>query len=271
MVSIGNNKLIICDDEAATFKAAADDFMQQANQAIKEKGFFNVALSGGNTPKKFFTLLSSAPYKDSICWEKINFFFGDERYVPANEPNSNYFMAHEYLFNNVSVLQENIYLVPTEYIYPERAAESYADTIRNVFNIGKDEIPEFDLMYLGLGTNAHTASLMPNTDLVKIYANNPEGEDKTLLTAALWVDELNMNRITLTPPAINNSHNIIFLLEGKNKAKPVWQVLQGPHDPVNYPAQLIKANRGKIIWYLDKQAASELKDLWRHIFPINRL
>ena len=112
-----------------------------------------------------------------------------------------------------------------------------------------------------MGTNAHTASLMPGTDLVKSYADSPEGKDKNQITASAWIEELNMYRITLTPPAINNSRCIAFLVESAEKAHPVWQILEGPYDPINCPAQLIKATHGKVLWFLDTDAAANLKGL----------
>lgn len=259
MVSINNNELHIQPDSASFYKAAADDFMQRAQQGVDQRGVFNVVLSGGNTPKKFFDLLTTEPYHSGVPWENIQFFFGDERYVPADQQNNNYYMAHQHLFTKVAVLTQNVYLIPTEYIEPDVAAEDYANTIRKVLKVKDKEMPEFDLLYLGLGSNAHTASLMPHTDIVKMYAGNVSKKEERKLVEALWVKELNMNRITLTPPVINNSACIVFMAEGDEKATPVWQILEGPHDPVTYPAQLIKAEHGSVIWFLDKAAAAKLK------------
>ena len=261
MVSIGNNKLHISDNSEALYKAIADDFMARAKRCVKEKGIFDVALSGGNTPKKLYSLMTQEPYKTGIPWDKIRFFFGDERYVPADDRDSNYFMAHSYLFIHVPVPMQHVYMIPTHYQNPSRAAKDYADTIRELLKVPAEKMPRFDLLYLGLGTNAHTASLMPGTDLVKAYAASPNGEDKTQMTAAAWIEELNMYRITLTPPAINNSDCIAYLVEGESKAHPVWQILQGPHDPINCPAQLIKADHGELLWFLDKESASNLEGL----------
>lgn len=261
MVSIDNNELRIAENSEALYKAIADDFMQRANACIAEKGIFDVALSGGNTPKKLYSLLTTEPYRSGIAWDKIRFFFGDERYLPADDPDSNYFMAHKYLFIHVPIPMQHVYMIPTHYQNPSRAAKDYADTIRELLGIGSDAIPQFDLLYLGLGTNAHTASLMPGTDLVKSYVTSPDGEDKSQITAAAWIEELNMDRITLTPPAINNSACIAFLVEGTEKAHPVWQIIEGPHDPVNCPAQLVKGEHGKLLWFLDKDSAADLKGL----------
>lgn len=258
MVSIKNNQLYILPDSTSLFKTIADDFMQRVIKSVKDKGIFTVVLAGGNTPKKLFSLLATEPYKSSIPWDKIYFFFGDERYVPEDQPNNNFFMAHQYLFNHVSVPMVNVFGIPTEYENPAEAAEDYADTLRSVMKVAADQVPQFDLIYLGLGSNAHTASLMPYTDLVKAYANSVDGNDKDQIVAATWVEELGMYRITLTPPVLNNAGSIIFLLEGAEKAEAVWQILQGPYDPVIYPAQLIKSTQ-PLIWFLDQSAASQLK------------
>lgn len=250
--------LNISSDSASLFKAAADDFMRRANEYVKQKGVFNVVLSGGNTPKKFYTLLTTEAYKNNIPWDKINFFFGDERYVPEDQPTNNFYMAHQYLFSQVNVPMVNVFQIPTEYEDPNKAAQDYAATIRDTLHLKANELPQFDLIYLGLGSNAHTASLMPGTDLVKAYANNAGGIDRYQITAACWVSELNMYRITLTPPAINNSACIAFLVEGEDKVEAVWQILEGPRDAVMYPAQLIEANKGQLIWFLDQAAAGRL-------------
>lgn len=258
MVSIKNNELRISDDNNAMYKAIADDFMERAKQCVKEKGLFNVCLSGGNTPKKLFSLMSQEPYKTGVPWDKIHFFYGDERYVPEDQPDNNFFMSHQYLFNNVNVPMTHVYQIPTEYKDPNRAADDYAATLRTMLQVKGDSIPEMDILYLGLGTNAHTASLMPGTDLVKAYSKSKDGPKKGQIVAAAWIEELNMYRITMTPPMINNSKCIAFLVEGEEKAEPVWRILKGPHDPVQYPAQLIQAEHGHTLWFLDNPAATKL-------------
>lgn len=261
MVSINNNELKISADSDSLYKAIADDFMQRAHDFVAKNGVFNVALSGGNTPKKLFTLLATEPYKSGVPWEKIHFFYSDERYVPQDQPDSNFCMSRQFLFTKVSVPLLNVFQVPTEYKDPKKAAGDYAATVRELLNVKNDETPAFDMLYLGLGTNAHTASLMPGTDLVKAYAKSPDGGDKNQIVAAAWIEPLNMYRITFTPTLINNSACIAFLVEGEEKAEPLWQILEGPDDPVMYPAQLIKVNRGKLLWFVDKPAAAKLDKL----------
>jgi 6-phosphogluconolactonase len=199
-------------------------------------------LSGGNTPKHFFDALSHIEFcRHQTPWRQIQFFFGDERYVAADDPASNYHMAYEHLFAKVPVRTDYIYPIPTDIQDPKIAAQKYAEMIKNVC---------FDLLYLGLGDDAHTASLMPQSTALNA------SPDQTVV--ALWVEKLNMYRITLTPIALNNSHDIIFLVTGTNKAAAVQAVLEGVQNPEQYPAQLIHCKYGKNIWYLDQAAAAEL-------------
>jgi 6-phosphogluconolactonase len=242
------------------FQFAAKDFSQRAIAAVKDKGIFSVVLAGGNTPALFFdTLTSREDYKKNIPWPQIQFFFGDERYVPYDNAESNYHMAYVHLFMKVPINPTNIYRIATENHDPQQAAQNYAQTLRTALHIKDHVLPSFDLVYLGLGENAHTASLMPCSDIVQQYAENlTPANNNTQLTAALFVPEYNMYRITLTPAAINNAQDIIFLVTGANKAHAVWEVLAGAADPLHYPAQLIHSITGKTHWYLDQTAASQL-------------
>lgn len=231
------------------FQTAAEDFAYRAIDLVNNKGVFNVALSGGNTPKVFFEILSQL----QIPWDKIRFFFTDERYVPVDSSENNYHMADQYLFSKISIPRENIFRIPTEFKNPEEAAKEYELILRKAFCI-KDidnEFPQFDVVYLGLGDDGHTASLMPFNNLVL---------NKHQLVASIWVSKLKMYRITLTPSVINHSENIIFLVTGENKAPAVSAVLEGKFEPQRYPAQLINCIAGKTIWYLDKAAATLIKD-----------
>lgn len=246
------------------FQTAADEFVRRAVDAVNAKGVFTVVLAGGNTPKSFFDVLTSVKYSNKqIPWHHIKFFFTDERYVPANDPLSNSHMANQYLFAKVPVLAENIFPIPTEFNDPKDAAQHYEWTLRKTFRIKDNEFPQFDLIYLGLGEDAHTASLMPFSDVVKTYSDPQtiNQETKYQLVVALWVAKLKMYRITLTPPVINNAACIIFLVTGANKASAVSAVLEGSNDPQRYPAQLIVRVHGKTFWYLDQDAAGKLNQI----------
>ena len=250
------NEIFQFSNSPDLFDTAAKNFMDRSLAAVKEKGVFTVVLSGGETPKLFFDCLSTVEdYKKNIPWQHIRFFFGDERYVSHDDINSNYHTAYEHLFSRVPVKSENIYPIPTHRTDPAEAAKDYEKTLRIALQISDHALPEFDAVYLGLGANAHTASLMPLSDVVMHYAQNKINDQ---LVASLWLPEQNMYRITLTPKAINNSLDIIFLVSGENKAAAVWNVLEGSYDPEHYPAQLIQSAHGKTFWYLDNLAARKL-------------
>ncbi len=243
-----NQELIIRATDSDLFMLAAQQFSDMAIAQVAAKHTFNVVLAGGNTPKAYFTQLAAMDdIVEATPWDHIHFYFGDERYVPKDDERNNYYMACEFLFSKVPVPKQNIHRMPTtEFASAKEAASDYAKQIANV---------DFDLIYLGLGDNAHTASLMPDTDLVKAYA---DGKADNHLVASLWVEALKMYRITLTPPAINRCPCIAFMAVGDNKAIAVWQILNGPYNPVQYPAQLIHSNSGKTVWYLDQIAASKV-------------
>ncbi|HVV69339.1 MAG TPA: 6-phosphogluconolactonase [Gammaproteobacteria bacterium] len=252
MDTVINHALLhILPDAISLFEAAAEDFAQRAIQAVSKKQQFNVVLSGGETPQLFYDTLVKNSQTTKIPWQKIKFFFGDERYVAADDSASNYHSAYVHLFSKLPVLTENIYPMPTDLKDPSLAALQYEQTLRQVFN---SELPIFDLVYLGLGADAHTASLMPNSEVVKNYIE--VGTSK--LVEALWVEKLQMYRLSLTPPALNNSQCVCFLVKGEDKAPAVKEVLRGSFDPSQFPAQLIRCAGGETIWYLDEKAARSL-------------
>lgn len=234
------------------FHAAAEDFVIRSTEIIKQKGVCNVVLSGGNTPKSFFDALTHV--KEKISWGKIRFFFGDERYVPLDNPQSNYYTAHKFLFSNVSIPTENIFPIPTELASAEESAQQYEKTLRTLFHLQDFQWPAFDITYLGMGDNGHTASLMPFSELVKSYV---EGPPTPTLVASLWAESLGMYRVTLTPPALNHSAYIAFLVEGETKASALKKVIEHKKHPLKYPAILIK----NAVWYIDQAAGNQLSTL----------
>jgi len=227
--------------------ALADFFVETVNKAIDNSGECNVVLSGGNSPKKLYQLLA-ASCKDKINWRKIWFFFGDERCVPFTDKDNNGLMAKKTLFDPLNIDESRIFYINTA-LQPEAAAADYAKKIAGHF--GQNPI-QFDLILLGLGDNAHTASLFPHTKV--LY------EMKALMST-VFVEELNTHRITMTAPLINESHEIVFLVYGSSKAPAVYQVLKGEKNIDNYPAQLIEAEEGTVHWFLDEAAAMQIKDI----------
>jgi len=225
------------------FNALADLIVKTANKAIKERGEFTFALSGGNSPRKLYELLSSSSYRDQIDWTKVYFFFGDERYVPSNDPESNALMAKETLFDRLPIPETNIYRVNTSFS-PEQAAQSYAEVLEAHFG---ERTMQFDLILLGLGNDSHTASLFPYSSILA---------DMDSTVKAVYVQELNTYRITFTAPLINRANHIVFLVYGKDKAEAVKHVFGEVHDSEKYPAQLIHPNHGQIYWFMDEDAAT---------------
>jgi 6-phosphogluconolactonase len=253
-----NAEVAIFPDSHALFQFAAKDFSQRATVAVSKNGNFSVVLAGGKTPELFFDVLSSvAQYKENIPWDKIQFFFGDERYVPSNDSESNYHMAYEHLFSKLPINPKNVFRIPTDFKDPKSATHEYERILRT-FSKNNDG-PQFDLVYLGLGENGHTASLMPLSEIVKYYAENPLAAKNSNLVVSLYDSESEMYRISLTPSALNNGMDIIFLVTGANKKNAVSEVLNGNRDPLHYPAQLIHSIHGQTIWYLDAAAAGKLE------------
>jgi 6-phosphogluconolactonase len=225
----------------------ANYFTQTVNAAISENGDCTVVLSGGNSPIPFFELLSSSLYNQQIDWGKIYFFFADERYVPFTDPDNNGGMVKKNLFEPLQIGDANIFYINTA-LPPEEAAKEYAQRILSHF---KDNPIQFDLIVLGLGDNAHTASLFPHTPVLK---------EMKALVKAVYLEDQQSYRITMTAALINEAKEIAFLVYGAAKAKAVQEVLEGEKDFETYPAQLIVPEEGMLHWYLDEDAAQDLKN-----------
>ncbi|MDP2036535.1 MAG: 6-phosphogluconolactonase [Ignavibacteria bacterium] len=206
--------------------------------------YFTVALSGGSTPKAIFKYLA-ANYKDKIVWNKIKFFWGDERCVPADHPDSNFLMTNENLFDKIEIPAENIFMIDGENI-PADEAVRYSSIIKeNV--VLKDSFPKFDLILLGLGEDGHTASIFPNRIELLNSKNICEVAQHPIL---------NQKRITITGEVINSADQIIFLVTGDSKAKMIDTVINKKNDFEKLPASFVKPKHGKLIWMLDEAAAN---------------
>jgi 6-phosphogluconolactonase len=225
--------------------AAAEYFVEKAADAIAQQQRFTVALSGGSSPKGLFELLASK-YHSRVQWQNIYFFFGDERYVPATHPDSNALMAQKALFEPLNINSHQIFTVNTS-LQPEEAAKDYQDKIEKHFNLGS---MGFDLIFLGLGDDAHTASLFPHTSVL----NETEPGVKSV-----FVQNKDTYRITFTAPLINLAHHIAFLVFGESKANAVHNVFNAPRAFYEFPAQLIQPVNGEVTWFMDEAAASKIK------------
>ncbi len=232
-------------DQAALLTALADFFVQTSRQAIAARGSFTVALSGGSSPKKLFELLASSTYRSQVDWQNVYFFFGDERYVPADDPESNGLMAKKALFDPLHIADAQIFSVNTT-LSPEAAAADYAERMQLHF---KSDKIQFDLVLLGLGDDAHTASLFPGTSVL---------QEQEATVKSVFLEDKQVYRITLTAPLINQAREVAFLVFGGAKAVAMQQVLENEKDIEKYPAQLIQPAAGNLHWFVDEAAAALL-------------
>jgi 6-phosphogluconolactonase len=236
----------IFPDLPALFRAAADEFDRQAKAALTARGRFTVVLSGGSTPKGMYNLVAG---NSALPWDKMYFFFGDERHVPPDDSESNYRMARESLLAKVPVPAGNVFRIPAEDQDAAKAAEAYERTLRNFFQAPAGNLPRFDLVLLGMGPDGHTASLFPQTKAL---------QEKSRLVVSNWVEKFKTDRITLTVPALNNAAAVMFLVSGQDKSQALREVLEGTQPAELFPSKLIRPTDGHVIWVIDQAAAADL-------------
>jgi len=203
--------------------ATAENFVALAGEAIAARGLLSVALAGGSTPRAAYALLATEEYAVRVDWSRVHVFWGDERCVPPDNTDSNYRIARETLLDSVPLSAQNVHRVRGE-MAPEDAASDYGKTLRLFFG---DDLPCFDLVLLGMGSDGHTASLFPGTTIL---------HEETRWAVAHYVDSAHGWRVTLTPVVISGALNVIFIVSGKAKAERVAQVLKGPYPPEALPA-----------------------------------
>jgi 6-phosphogluconolactonase len=230
------------------FGAAAEEIVRAAQESVAERGRFTIALSGGSTPKNLFNLLATNA-RSTLPWDRMFFFWGDERHVSPTDPDSNYRMANETMLSKIPVPAGNVFRVEAENPDASAAAEAYEKTLRRFFQLKPDEFPRFDMILLGLGPDGHTASLFPNTAAL--------GE-KSRLVVANWIEKLNAYRLSLTLPVLNAGRCVTFLVSGTDKAPVLKVVLEESVPSEQYPAKLVRPADGKLIWLIDRAAASAL-------------
>jgi 6-phosphogluconolactonase len=237
---------------AALADAAANYISRLGMQAQTHHGHFSLALSGGNTPRLTYETLAAPDYGREVDWTKTHFFWGDERCVPMTHPDSNLHMAKQALLNFLPTPVPNIHRIQGE-IEPTQAAENYDKLLRDFFlrrlNLKQ---PRFDLVLLGIGTDAHTASLFPNS---------PALRETERWVVAEHVDKLDAWRVTLTPLALNAARHVLFIVTGENKAEALHNILKGERRPLLYPAQSIQPSDGDVVWMVDQAAARLLGGL----------
>ena len=241
-----HGQLLVAADATELTENAARAVVERAAQAIDARGMFHVALSGGNTPRPVYERLAMSPYRDAVDWSRVQIFFSDERFVPLDSPDSNYHMAQAALLSRVPIPERFVHAVATVDIAPEEAASLYEEGIRRIFEVAPTEIPSFDLILLGMGSDGHTASLFPDTEALTVTER---------LVTPNFVSKLDAWRITFTYPLINAAHAVMFLIQGSDKAGRLAQVMRGETE---LPAARVRPSNGELLWMVDEAAAGSL-------------
>lgn len=232
-------------DARAAAAACAAHVIDKLEDAISNRGYATLALSGGSSPRLMLETLAAARFP----WDRVRFFWVDERAVPPTDPQSNYRLAAETLLGPVGVAQKSIHRIQAE-LMPEAAARAYAEDIRSFFGLESGEMPQFDLVHRGMGAEGHTASLFPGEPLI---------EDRQGIAAAVRVPVSPRDRITLLPGPLLHARHTAMLVTGADKAEALRAALEGPLEPLRFPVQLATRNTGLARWFLD-QAAARLLD-----------
>ena len=225
---------------------AANLFIDESIRAIRERNQFLIALNGGSSPVHVFELLAS-DYRDQVEWRKTHIFWGDERCVPPTDAGSNFRQAQEILLSQVPIPEKNIHRMQGE-LDPVTAATAYTETLR-AFASDQFAFPRFDLVYLGMGEDGHTASLFPGS---------PVDVTEAVIAVTASYQDRPANRVTMTQLIFNRARMVVFMVTGEKKAAALAQVLSDRYNPEQYPAQRIDPKEGQLIWLVDDAAASKL-------------
>ena len=245
-----NYEIEIVSDSAALSRKAVEMLVSRITEIIPQKQYFSIALSGGSTPKALFSLMVEDDlFNAKIPWDKIHFFWGDERHVPPEHPDSNYGMANEAMLATAQVSSKNIHRVRAEKPDAGRVAEEYEKELQKFFRLTAGQLPVFDFVLLGMGPDGHTASLFPGTKAL---------QERKRLVVANWVEKFQSYRITMTAPVLNNADMVVFLVSGEEKAEILQKVLEGGFQSELLPSQLIQPKSGRLLWLVDRSAASRL-------------
>ncbi|MHB8380892.1 MAG: 6-phosphogluconolactonase [Candidatus Binataceae bacterium] len=241
--------IIVLDDPQSVYVHAAEEIVHYSGEAVCTHGEFMIALSGGATPAGIYDVIAER-FELSVDWKEVQFFWGDERCVGGTDPLSNYAMANRTMLSKLPLKPAQIHRMAGE-LEPEAAALAYEEELRRAFNVGKGELPRFDLIMLGLGGNRHTLSLFPG-DIAALH-------ETQRMVIPVTVEADPPRRITFTAPVANHAQRVMFVATGEDKAPAVRDVIEGPRDPDRFPAQLISPDNGEVVWMIDKAAASLLK------------
>lgn len=234
----------ILPDKLALTQRSLELLLTKINTAIEQRGQCTIALAGGNTPKPIYEALAN----QSLPWQQIQVFWGDERYVAPDHPDSNQKMARQAWLEKVDIPAANIHPMPTAANNPQIDSQNHEQELRQYFKIAEGEFPIFDLILLGMGDDGHTASLFPYTEALAVQDS--------------WVTVGNKDgqpRLTFTVPLINHARCVIFVVAGENKRPALKQVFATEADEQNYPSRLIQP-QGELWWLLDSAAGVEIKE-----------
>lgn len=235
-------KIIIYPNSRELAKGATNLFFETAESALHQRGSFHVVLSGGSTPVSMYRQMINDARVGELPWQSIHIYWGDERCVPPDSSESNFGVAWDEFINHTPIPAGNIHRMKGE-VEPDLAAQQYQLELQSIFPAQ----PEFDLIYLGIGGDGHTASLFPGI----VYSEDPD-----IWVQSIYVDKMSMHRITLTPQAINQAKTVVFLVSGARKAEIAFEILNDPDHRTRYPSQLISPVKGILLWYTDADAAS---------------
>lgn len=236
--------LEIAESARAAANVCAAWILDELQGVLASAPVARIAISGGSTPKLMFETLAKTPFS----WNNVHVFWVDERCVPPTDSRSNYRLANETWLEPARVPKENIHRIKAE-LDPPEAAEDYINEIRRSFRLDEGEIPAFDIIHRGMGDDAHTASLFPGERLIN---------DRKGIAAAVYVEKVKMNRVTLLPAALLAAKKTALLIAGDDKAEPLFQVLRGPENPIQFPCQLGARNAPNAIWFIDRAASAKL-------------
>ncbi len=241
----------VAPDAEALAQCAVELFHSAVCEALESRGVFRLAISGGGTPKRTFELMGDSPLAQSIAWQNVHVFWVDERYVPYDSSASNYRLAADAFLDRVPIPPDNIHPIPTGFGNINTAAQAYETTLRGVFNLEANQIPQFDLVVLGMGVDGHTASLLPNS-----YAPF----DTDALVSVVYALGEKLSRITLTHPVLRAARRLAVLVSGQEKADTLREVLAGEPDEVRYPIHVLWPVLDRITWFVDREAAGGISD-----------
>jgi 6-phosphogluconolactonase len=240
----------VLSDADAVALLAAQHFVELARASILSRARFTVALSGGTTPRRMYERLAAPPFRDRVDWSRVEVFWGDERGVPPDHPDSNFRMAADALLDLVPIPRARIHRIRGERADLGSAARDYQVEIARAFQVyERGRPPSFDLLLLGMGNDGHTASLFPGSDALR---------EQSRWTLDVEGTKPPPHRVTFTVPILNRAREIRFLVAGGDKAARLREVLEGPHEPARMPVQLVAPEDGRLIWLVDEAAASEL-------------